>query len=330
MARAQDDSSSLRFSRRECERLLVALLWSLLMHLAAWSTYHTGHKLGWWQKWHPPVWLQPEAKKHASPTPLAPASEPTIFVDVSHADADAPANPKYYSNKNSRAANPDMAMANVPKINGRQTDVPKTEDAPKPAKLQPAVPPPQPLQPQIVKSGQTANPADEPEPPPGDLSPRKKKSGENTAQNQADRPPQPERPRTLKQVQPSQALPGRQMQQAGGVARRALVSSLDAKATPFGEYDSAIVAAVTQHWYDLLDSSKFAMDRTGRVTLQFRLYSDGRVVEMKTTENNVGPLLGYVCQEAIEQSAPFAKWPPDMLRMIGANYREITFSFYYY
>ena len=53
-----------------------------------------------------------------------------MYVDVSHADADAPVKPKYYSNKNSRAANPDSANANVPKINGRQTDVPKTEDVP--------------------------------------------------------------------------------------------------------------------------------------------------------------------------------------------------------
>ena len=30
------------------------------------------------------------------------------------------------------------------------------------------------------------------------------------------------------------------------------------------------------------------------------------------------------------QAAPFGKWPPDMARMIGANYREITFTFYYY
>ena len=51
---------------------------------------------------------------------------------------------------------------------------------------------------------------------------------------------------------------------------------------------------------------------------------------MQTLENTVGELLGYLCQEAIEEAAPFAKWPPDMVRMIGANYREITFTFYYY
>ena len=64
--------------------------------------------------------------------------------------------------------------------------------------------------------------------------------------------------------------------------------------------------------------------------LQFKLKPDGSVIEMQTTDNSVGELLGYLCQEAIEEAAPFAKWPPDMVRMIGANYREITFTFYYY
>ena len=64
--------------------------------------------------------------------------------------------------------------------------------------------------------------------------------------------------------------------------------------------------------------------------MRFKLKSDGTVIEMETLENTVGELLGYLCQEAIEEAAPFAKWPPDMVRMIGANYREVTFTFYYY
>ncbi len=120
------------------------------------------------------------------------------------------------------------------------------------------------------------------------------------------------------------------MQQDGGVPRHAFTSSLDAKATPFGEYDAAIIEAVSQRWYDLLDSRRFAQDRNGKVMLRFKLKSDGSVIEVQTLENTVGDLLGYLCQEAIEEAAPFAKWPPDMVRMIGANYREVTFTFYYY
>jgi hypothetical protein len=356
MARAHEDSRTLRFSRGETARVIVALLLSALLHLGIWAGYHTGHRLGWWQKFQPLSWLHLKEKKFPLQARMAHEEEPTIFVDVSHADADAPERSKYYSNKNSRAANAEVANSSAPKINGRQKDMPKTEDVPRAAKrtqettpntpkevakettkpdnaqqmsqLQPSMPPPSPApMPQ----------ADAPEPPqtPGETDlprPRKTVSPQPptttpTTMAQA----QPARPRTLKQALAQRdQIPGQQMQQDGGVARHAFTSSLDAKATPFGDYDAAIIEAVSQRWYDLLDSRRFAEDRTGKVTLRFKLKTDGSVIEMQTLENTVGELLGYLCQESIEEAAPFAKWPPDMVRMIGANYREVTFTFYYY
>ena len=120
------------------------------------------------------------------------------------------------------------------------------------------------------------------------------------------------------------------MKQEGGVRREALVPSLDVKATPFGAYDAAFIQAVTQRWYDLLDSRQFARDRSGKVVLRFHLNYDGRVTDMEVMENTVGDLLGYVCQKAVMDPAPFAEWPWDMRAMVGQNYREITFTFYYY
>ena len=58
--------------------------------------------------------------------------------------------------------------------------------------------------------------------------------------------------------------------------------------------------------------------------------SDGSVIEMQMLENTVGDLLGYLCQEAIEEAAPFGKWPSDMTRLTGTNYRVITIDFVYY
>jgi outer membrane biosynthesis protein TonB len=352
MARAHNENDSLRFSRRERERVMVALLLSLLVHLGLWVGYHTGHRLGWWQKWHAPAWLAPLAKKLPRPVkPLAAQTEdPTIYVDVSQADADAPVKPKFYSNNNSHAANPDVANANAPKINGRQTDSPKTEEVPKLAKKaattaaqptpepppteKPAPPtPPTPLQPapaqpeatEVAKTDTEETPST-----PGETDLLKPKKNQPPAEKPSPQAA-PDRPRTLKQVLAQRnQLPGRQMQQAGGVTRYAVTPTLDAKATPFGAYDSAIIEAVTQRWYDLLDSHHYADDRTGKVTLRFKLMSDGSVIEVKTLDNSVGDLLSYLCQEAIEEAAPFAKWPPDMVRKIDQNYRELTFTFYYY
>ena len=339
MARAYTDSGSLRFSRRESERVLVALLVSLLVHLVIWGGYEAGRKLGVWQKIHPPAWLEPLAKKPPPPKELAQASEPTIFVDVSHADADAPKQTKYYSNKNSRAANPVEARANVPEISGTQTVVPQTEDVPKAvkgaettpntknlpqySKLQPSPPArsPQLARAEAGQSPQTPGQTER-------LKPHENTPATTPAPEQQSPPP---RPRTIRQALARRdQLPGLQMRQAGGVPRHQLWSSLDVKATPFGDYDRAIIEAVQQRWYDLLDRHRYADDRTGKVTLQFKLLSDGTVIEVHTQENTVGELLGYLCQAAIEESAPFGKWPPDMVRMIGVNYREITFTFYYY
>ncbi len=330
MVRDDTGLGSLRFSRLEIGRLTAALLLSLLVHLGAYGGYEAGVKFGWWQQLHPPAWLH-RAEKQPAPTMLvAQTAEPATFVDVSHAETDAPKQTRYYSNKNSRAANPDTTVdSNQPKLTGKQRDVPKTEDVPRLPKLQPTPPPPQPApevkpaEPVHLSSAMNL----------GDLKLSKPADGTAASQSQpqpAPNPPAPKRPRTLKEAMAQPSLPGQQMRQDGGVRRHAVWSSLDAKATAFGDYDRKIVEAVTQHWYDLLDSRHFAQDRTGKVILRFKLKYDGSVEEMNTLENTVGEMLGYVCSEAIQQSAPFEKWPDDMRRMIGANFREITFTFYYY
>jgi hypothetical protein len=119
------------------------------------------------------------------------------------------------------------------------------------------------------------------------------------------------------------------MRQDGGVQRHATVPSLDVKLTGFGDYDAALVAAITQRWYDLLDSQQFALDRSGKVVLQFRLHQDGTITDMTVAQNSVGDLLGYVCEKAVTDPAPFAKWPVDM-RLKLHDSADMQFTFYYY
>ncbi len=300
---------SLRLNRLERERLILAILLSLAAHLAVFGGYELSKAL------HLFSFLHHAAKIRSHPLPpAAQNAEPVVFIDVNpdQATTEAPQHAKYYSSKNSLAANPEAQRdSNTPKLNGKQTDVPKTEDAPRQNlnKLQPQTP---------EKEQQESKAAVQP----GDLA---------LAKPQDLQPQQPPRPRTIREALAQQnRLPGVQMRQDGGAHRQALVPSFDAKATPFGAYDEAFIEAVTQHWYDLLDSQKFAQDRTGKVMVQFHLNYDGTITGMKVLDNNVGELLGYVCQEAIAEPAPFAAWPSDMKRMVGANFREITFTFYYY
>ena len=239
MARANKDTSSLRFSRRESERLIAALLLSLVAHLGVWAGYEAGKKTGLWEKVHPPKWLQPAAKKFPLQAQIAQASEPTIFVDVSHADADAPKQAKFYSNKNSRAANPDIGNASVAQINGKQKDVPKTEDVPKVvskpkaapkaddtpqlAKLQPSLPPPQ------------LTPAETPEPPqtPGDLD--KLRPKKNSPDKTPTPTPTPEPPARAPDLAP------------GARAARPVARPADAAAGRSGPAGAVVVARCQGH-----------------------------------------------------------------------------------
>jgi hypothetical protein len=325
MAQTANRLESLQFSRRETGRLALALALSLALHLLVWGAYETGKQFHVWQRLPQLTWLQPAPKMVP---PLQNPESPLEFVMVDQPSTEAPQNAKFYSSQNSRAANPDANRnANVPKLNGTQTDVPKTETVPKPDfnKLQPA---PKPMNPEPAKPA----PAVEPTPPtpvvqPGDLILGKPQILP-PAQEQT-----PPRPRTLNQAlaqsQPRRS-PGVEMRQDGGVPNVKLSASFDVKATQFGQYDSDFVDAVTYRWYSLLDSQQFALDRTGKVTVQFHLNYDGTITEMTVPENTVGDLLGYVCQKAINDPAPFKPWPEDMRRLVGKNYREITFTFYYY
>ena len=316
MADAQPQQFSLRWSRLEKKRLLAALIFSLLLHVAGLGVYQWGVKHHWWQPVKILSMLPPKPPVQKPPPPPKDQEEQVVFVDVNHEEKEPPKKAKYYSNKNSQAANPDASKnLNDPKIEGKQSVMPKTESVPRTSKLQFATPAPTGLR------GLTPAPKEAPHER-GDLDLAQKTS------EQKQTPPT-QKPRTLKEAQQNLTA-GEQMKQDGGVRRQRIYSSLDAKQTPFGNYDKQIVDAVTDRWYAMLDGGHFAQDRTGKVVVRFKLKYDGSILEMTTLENSVGISLTYVCRQAIAEAAPFSKWPDDMRRMIGANFREVSFTFYYY
>jgi hypothetical protein len=325
MARTE---GSLRLSRSDAERLLIALAVSLAVHLAIFGGYELGKKYGWWQNWHLPAWLHKTAKKNPALTPPVqlPPIDPAIFVDVLNSDPEPPKNTIYYSDKNSHASNPDEDKnLNQPKLDGKQKNSPKIEDVPKFSKLQPS-PAPQKEAPPAPEKPPTE--AAQPTSPQnlGDV--KITKVADKKTEEQKATPPKP-RPRTLAEAREQNHLPGRKMQQEGG-AHRSFQSNLDVKSTLTGDYDRRIIEAVSQRWQDLLDNQKYAQDRTGQVQVHFRLKYDGTIEDVQILGNNVGDLWGYVCQASIQDSAPFGKWPDEMHNAIGSNFRDITFTFNYY
>ena len=314
---------SLRPGRFEYKRLAWALVISLAFHLLCFGGYEFSRTIL-------PVWLQrvkflaalaQELRKPPAPPPHPiPTEVPLMFVEVNPATAtpEPPKDAKFYSSQNSKAANPDIADSDVPKITGQQEHVAKAEDAPRKSF---------PLQPAPPKQEQPEEKA-KPKPPVGDLAMAKPNLSLQPDTGKAEQT----RPRTILEAkmrqQQNNQIPGQKMKQEGGVRHRLEISSFDAKATPFGEYDRAFIDAVQNRWYDLLDSRQFALDRTGKVVLQFRLTYDGRISDMQTADSTVGETLAYVCRLAVTDPAPYAKWPTDMRREIGDS-RSIQFTFYY-
>lgn len=320
MSIAGTQLGTLRLSRREARRLALAFALSVAAHLLIWGGYELEKELQFWQL---PAWMHLAKKKPTHPPPPLTQNQnlqpPLVFVDVNpeQATTEAPKDTKYYSNKNSRAANPTPSDTDTVKFTGKQTEMAKTENV---------------LRPQFSKS-QSAQPANQtqeasqPKPAlnPGDLTLGNPQDELRQTQGDAEQ----QRPRTLKQALAlANRLPGLQMQQDGGVQRSALAPSLDVKLTGYGDYDSAFIDAVTQRWFDLLDNLQYAGERRGKVVLQFRLNSDGSIADMKVLENTVGDVLGGVCEKAVFDPSPYAKWTTDMRLALG-NSRLILFTFHY-
>ena len=324
-------------------RLVVALVISLVVHALVYTGWRvapvvTSFVNATLAKWRPVKReeLRPQPQPQIA-RPLPKREVPLVFVEVDPALASAtpPKETPNYSTHDSLAANPEPKKLDVPKIDGSQTRVTRTTDNPKPQPKPmqpaptPAPPEPKPKEPDPVEPKPPANR------PVGDLAmtkvqpqPLTPSPPSETVEKPVEKPR--DKPRTLREaMMRNPSLAGQKMQQEGGVERRARVSMLDAKGSPFGNYDNVFIAMVQERWYGLLENNRFQGDRHGKVSLTFKLHYDGRITVLETAENSVGDVLGLLCQKAILDPAPFPKWPSDMRKLVGTDVREVRFTFFY-
>ena len=62
-------------------------------------------------------------------------------------------------------------------------------------------------------------------------------------------------------------------------------ASPDLMSTPFGAYDAAIIQAIQQRWFVLLDGTPSARSASGKVLLNFDLMADGSIANMSVVED---------------------------------------------
>lgn len=308
-----------------------AFVISALLHLFAGVGIELGRSLNFWQV---SVFRQAPARQTINPNDpnkSNPNEQPVLtFIEVDPLQpTEAPKDAVYYSTANTQAANPDTTTdSNKPKIDGNQDKVPQTRDtARSQQKPQPKAPQRETMQPAVKQTAQA------PSEPVGDtkentLSPDEKAQRDLTF----DRPAQkaPTRPKNLAEARARNGIvEAPRMKQDGGVKRFALEMDQNVKSSPFGSYDAAFIAAVQSRWFQLLEQRNYVFNQSGKVVIDFRLYKDGRIMQLKVAENEVTDTLSWACQRAILDPAPYAAFPSDLRRLLNADYREVRFTFHY-
>ena len=93
MASSEAQAPLLRSEQAETSRLAWAFIISIILHLLLAGGFQTGRKLGWWQHWRPPAWLDPakamakvfNQKNIPRPAPPRQVQVPMMFVHASMA-----------------------------------------------------------------------------------------------------------------------------------------------------------------------------------------------------------------------------------------------------
>lgn len=249
-----------------------------------------------------------------------------IFLEVppSIASEETPEDADHYSNNNSQAADKqEEDLSNKPKIEGLREEINRIIDNPEVATPKP----PQPEPKEQPKPEEKTEPEIEPKPKPKEaetLNPIHAKS-EEKPKLKIEPKPKPQRPSSLAEARRMAMITGEKMKQDGGIRKRASIEGLDAKASPFGDYDARLIAAIQDRWYKIIPTGR----DVGRVVITFNLWEDGNVTDIEVERSTVSSLHSLKCERAVREPAPYDAWPNKMREIIGDDHRFVRFTFHY-
>jgi hypothetical protein len=321
---------------RSRQLLRRAFLISALVHLLGYGGWKLGEQykifdgesrfLRWMEK--AVTALAPAKPKVAAIQEKPPVELQFVETDPTLATAKPPDDATFQGAVNQVAANPTITKpSDVPQIDGTQTKELRTMEAPLTAHETAARPPAPKADdtteekaksgaPKKTEVGNIGSAAPRREAPPG--------VAEIKDQGEA---PKPKRIRRLKDAQIAQASPGARMFQSGGVGNVQLQSSLSVRSTAVGNYENALVTAVKERWYALLEDHRPSL--SGSVRVEFVIHPNGSITDLKYLKNEMGEYFGGVCLEAISDPAPYGEWPPEMKRELQLDRWKVSFTFWY-
>jgi outer membrane biosynthesis protein TonB len=97
--------------------------------------------------------------------------------------------------------------------------------------------------------------------------------------------------------------------------------------SPFGDYDTRLIAALQTRWNQILDQGY--LPQVGEVVVTFSLWSDGKITNVKVESSTASPLNTVKCERAVKGASPYEPWPEKMRDEIGSDRRFVRFTFYY-
>jgi hypothetical protein len=103
--------------------------------------------------------------------------------------------------------------------------------------------------------------------------------------------------------------------------------AFDSRWSQFGQYLQQLIETVQVQWERLLVDSRAYPPPGSQCTVKFRLYSDGSIREIVSSEGSGGRQFEQICIAGITTRAPYGNWTDDMTAVFG-EFTELTFTFY--
>ena len=114
-------------------------------------------------------------------------------------------------------------------------------------------------------------------------------------------------------------------------AFKTMAGDIDAPTNAIVEkYDAAVVDKISWQWGEILNAMTFKTPPpVGKIVLEFRLFPDGHVSDLKVDSTNAEESLVAPCKKAVLDSVPFPSWTKEMRQVYTNDYRLIHYTFYY-
>lgn len=99
--------------------------------------------------------------------------------------------------------------------------------------------------------------------------------------------------------------------------------------SPLIKYDQTLVSQIEKKWSEHVQNAQVTLNQGVVVILKFHLNSDGTINDINVIKSTADESLVSMCKKVLAEISPYKPWPDDMKKMVGKDYREMTFTFNY-